>query len=65
LTTNANKHRSGDYVPVNAFRLGWEPRWDSEAKLLDSIDDEITAAQEVRPIKSSIYDALHSKQLEK
>ncbi|KPM43739.1 hypothetical protein AK830_g2771 [Neonectria ditissima] len=32
-------------VPVNAYKLGWQPQW-NEKMLLESVDDEIQAARE-------------------
>ncbi|KAM0229278.1 hypothetical protein ACHAP5_011702 [Fusarium lateritium] len=32
---------NGDLVPVNGDKLGWKPKWDSEEKLLDLLDQEI------------------------
>ncbi|KPM41084.1 hypothetical protein AK830_g5461 [Neonectria ditissima] len=48
---------SGEMVPVNAYKLGWKPKWDEE-KFLGSIDDEIQAVQELDTVKMSIFDSL-------
>ncbi|KAJ3535359.1 hypothetical protein NM208_g1129 [Fusarium decemcellulare] len=50
----------GDLVPVNAFKLGWKPKWD-EKRFLDSIDDEIAAVEELDTIKMSLFDSMDSK----
>ncbi|KAK7409252.1 hypothetical protein QQX98_008562 [Neonectria punicea] len=48
---------SGDMVPVNAYKLGWKPKWDEE-RFLGSIDDEIQAVQELDTVKMSLFDSL-------
>ncbi|KAK7409299.1 hypothetical protein QQX98_008539 [Neonectria punicea] len=48
-----NERRSTELVPVNAYRLGWQPRW-SETMLLDSVDDEIRSVQETDKAKAVI-----------
>jgi hypothetical protein len=44
-------------VPVNAFKLGWTPKWD-EQKMLLSLDDEIDAVIESEEIKPTIFSSL-------
>ncbi|KAF2238758.1 hypothetical protein EV356DRAFT_528666 [Viridothelium virens] len=46
---------SGQLVPVNAYRLGWQPKWDEET-FLASLDDEIQAVQELDTVKSTVFD---------
>ncbi|XXG95183.1 hypothetical protein Hte_001443 [Hypoxylon texense] len=46
---------SGELVAVNAYRLGWQPKWDEE-RFLDSIDDEVQAVLELDNIKPSLFD---------
>ncbi|CAM1505956.1 Fc.00g115930.m01.CDS01 [Cosmosporella sp. VM-42] len=48
---------SGDLVPVNARRLGWQPKWDQD-RFLASIDDEIEAGLELDTVKNTLFDAL-------
>ncbi|KAF2251858.1 NAD(P)-binding protein [Trematosphaeria pertusa] len=50
---------SGDLVPVNAYRLGWKPKWDEE-QFLASIDDEVQAVLELDTVKATIFDLLTS-----
>lgn len=52
-----NKIYSGKMVPVNAFKLGWTPKWD-EQKMLLSLDDEIDAVIESEEIKPTIFSSL-------
>ena len=55
----SNKDLSGDLVAVNAYKLGWQPKWDQE-RFLNSIDDEITAVQELDTVKPTLYESLLS-----
>ncbi|KAM0424376.1 hypothetical protein ACHAPT_010524 [Fusarium lateritium] len=48
---------SGRLVPENAFKLGWQPKWD-EKRFLDSLDDEIKAVQQLDTVKMSLFDSL-------
>ncbi|KAJ4364960.1 hypothetical protein N0V83_008576 [Neocucurbitaria cava] len=48
---------TGELVPVNANRLGWEPKWDKE-RFLESIDDEVQAVLELDTVKATVFDAL-------
>lgn len=50
---------SGELVPVNAYQLGWQPKWDKE-RFLESMDDEIEAVQELDKVKASVFDLLAS-----
>ena len=50
-------HR-GKMVPVNAFKLGWTPKWD-EQKMLLSLDDEIDAVLESEEIKPTIFSSFN------
>lgn len=55
----ADEWPSGDLVPVNAYRLGWKPKWDEE-QFLASIDDEVQAVLELDTVKATIFDLLTS-----
>ncbi|KAL9083685.1 MAG: hypothetical protein Q9165_008413 [Trypethelium subeluteriae] len=46
---------SGQLVPVHAYRLGWQPKWDEE-RFLESLDDEIQAVQDLDTVKATIFD---------
>ncbi|CRG90930.1 hypothetical protein PISL3812_07977 [Talaromyces islandicus] len=48
---------SGDLVPINAYRLGWEPKWTME-RFLDSMDDEIQAVLDLDKGQTSIFGVL-------
>lgn len=48
---------TGDLIPVNAFKLGWQPIW-TEGMLLESIDDEVQAALESDNVNMTLFDAL-------
>ncbi|KIX01887.1 uncharacterized protein Z518_07826 [Rhinocladiella mackenziei CBS 650.93] len=48
---------SGDIVAENAYRLGWQPKWD-EKRYLESMDDEIQAVQELDTVKPTIFASL-------
>ncbi|OTA57508.1 hypothetical protein K449DRAFT_437377 [Hypoxylon sp. EC38] len=50
---------SGQLVPVNAYRLGWQPKWDKE-RFLESLDDEVQAVLELDTIKPTLFDSLLS-----
>ncbi|KAF2181555.1 NAD(P)-binding protein [Zopfia rhizophila CBS 207.26] len=50
---------TGDLVPVNAYKIGWQPEWTEERYLAD-IDAEVQAALDLDMIKSSRYDTLLS-----
>ncbi|ESU09649.1 hypothetical protein FGSG_03560 [Fusarium graminearum PH-1] len=53
---------SGQLVPENVYALGWKPKWDSEEKFLNQIDDEIKDVQELDTVKMSLFDSLVSEQ---
>ncbi|KZL68076.1 nad dependent epimerase dehydratase family protein [Colletotrichum incanum] len=44
-------------LPVNAYKLGWTPKWD-ESRFMESIDDEVQAALELDTGATSLYDSL-------
>ncbi|KEF57066.1 uncharacterized protein A1O9_07256 [Exophiala aquamarina CBS 119918] len=49
---------SGDIIPVNPFRLGWQPTW-TEERFLGNMDEEIRATLEQGDkFKSTLYDSL-------
>ncbi|KAE9369114.1 hypothetical protein N431DRAFT_469048 [Stipitochalara longipes BDJ] len=48
---------SGEFVAMNAYHLGWQPKWDKE-RFLDSMDDEIQAVQELEKVNTTVFDAL-------
>ncbi|KAI0149688.1 NAD(P)-binding protein [Hypoxylon sp. NC0597] len=48
---------SGQLIPVNAYRLGWQPKWDQE-KFLESMDDEVQAVLELDTVKPTLFDSM-------
>ncbi|KAF2803422.1 NAD(P)-binding protein [Mytilinidion resinicola] len=48
---------TGQLVPVNAYRLGCQPKWD-EKRFLESMDDEIRAVQELDKVKDTVFDSI-------
>ncbi|KAI9704644.1 MAG: hypothetical protein M1820_005392 [Bogoriella megaspora] len=48
---------SGEFVPVNAYELGWRPKWD-EKRFMESLDDEIQAVLELDTVKPSVFATL-------
>lgn len=46
---------SGDLVPINAYRVGWQPKWTLEM-FLNSLDDEIQAVLDLDKGQTSIFD---------
>jgi hypothetical protein len=48
---------SGQQVAVNPYLLGWQPKW-NQKRFLDSIDDEIQAALDDKPLKSTLFDTI-------
>ncbi|KAF2664223.1 NAD(P)-binding protein [Microthyrium microscopicum] len=52
---------SGQLVPVNAYRLGWQPKWDKE-RFLKNIDDEVQAVLDLdkTKVKTTVFDSLLS-----
>jgi hypothetical protein len=53
---------SGQLVPANVYELGWKPKWDSEEKFLNQIDDEIKDVQELDTVKMSLFDSFVTEQ---
>ncbi|KAH8690119.1 hypothetical protein BGW36DRAFT_433072 [Talaromyces proteolyticus] len=49
---------SGNATPVNAYRLGWQPKWTQE-KFLESIDDEVQAVLDFDIGNTNIFKVLH------
>ncbi|CAG7562415.1 unnamed protein product [Fusarium equiseti] len=52
----------GQLIPTNVYDLGWKPKWDSEEKFLNLIDDEIKDVQELDTVKMSLFDSLVAEQ---
>ncbi|RFN53622.1 hypothetical protein FIE12Z_2103 [Fusarium flagelliforme] len=52
----------GQLIPTNVYKLGWKPKWDSEEKFLNLIDDEIKDVQELDTVKMSLFDSLVAEQ---
>ncbi|KIW09780.1 hypothetical protein PV08_11880 [Exophiala spinifera] len=49
---------SGDIIPVNAFNIGWQPKWTAES-FLGSMDEEIKAVLEQGDkFKSTLYNSV-------
>ncbi|KAH8200806.1 hypothetical protein TruAng_005043 [Truncatella angustata] len=48
---------SGEFGPINAYRLGWQPKWD-EKKFLENMDDEVSAVQELDTVDTTIFHEL-------
>ncbi|CAG9986513.1 unnamed protein product [Clonostachys byssicola] len=48
---------TGQQVAVNPYLLGWQPKW-NQKRFLDSIDDEIQAALDDKPLKSTLFDTI-------
>ena len=44
-------------IPVNAYKLGWQPKWD-EKRFLDGLDDEVEDVLALDTVKASVFDAL-------
>jgi hypothetical protein len=53
---------SGDLDPANGTELGWRPRWDSEQKCLDHIDQEIKDVEELDTVRMGLFDTLIAEQ---
>lgn len=49
---------SGELVPVNGDKLGWKPKWDSEEKFLDLIDQEIDDILKLDTAGTSLFNDL-------
>ncbi|CAI6092743.1 unnamed protein product [Clonostachys chloroleuca] len=45
---------TGQQVAVNPYLLGWQPKW-NQKRFLDSIDDEIQAALDEKPLESTLF----------
>ncbi|KAI1137283.1 NAD(P)-binding protein [Hypoxylon sp. FL0543] len=52
---------TGKLVPVNAYRLGWQPKWDQE-RFVGSVDDEVQAVLDLDTVKPTLFDALLRQQ---
>ncbi|VUC32934.1 unnamed protein product [Clonostachys rosea] len=48
---------TGQQVAVNPYLLGWQPKW-NQKRFLDSIDDEIQAALDDKPLASTLFDTI-------
>ncbi|CAH0057299.1 unnamed protein product [Clonostachys solani] len=48
---------TGQQVAVNPYLLGWQPKW-NQKRFLDSIDDEIQAALDDKPLQSTLFDTI-------
>ncbi|KAH7236700.1 uncharacterized protein BKA55DRAFT_597254 [Fusarium redolens] len=53
---------SGDLDPANGIELGWRPKWDSEQKCLDHIDQEIKDVEELDTVRMGLFDTLIAEQ---
>lgn len=49
--------RSGQVVAVNAYSIGWRPKWD-EKRFLENMDDEVQSVQELDTVQNSVFDNL-------
>ncbi|SPJ78952.1 uncharacterized protein FTOL_07343 [Fusarium torulosum] len=52
---------NGDLVPVNGDKLGWKPKWDSEDKFLNLLDQEIDDILKLDTVGASPFDDLIKK----
>jgi hypothetical protein len=50
---------AGDPVPVNPYKIGWQPEW-TEERFLELIDAEVQAALDFDTVKTSRYETLLS-----
>ncbi|KAH7016148.1 uncharacterized protein B0I36DRAFT_277426 [Microdochium trichocladiopsis] len=50
---------SGQQIPINAYQIGWQPKWD-EQRFLEGMDDEIKAALESDTVPATLFDKLLS-----
>jgi hypothetical protein len=57
----ADSESSGEMVPLNAYRLGWRPKWDEE-RMMESLDDEIQAVQDLDIVKPTLFNTLVSEE---
>jgi hypothetical protein len=46
---------SGGLQPINAYRLGWQPKWD-EQMFLNRADEEVQAILDGNTIRTSIFE---------
>ncbi|GKU21468.1 unnamed protein product [Fusarium langsethiae] len=53
---------SGQLIQTNVYALGWKPKWDSEEKFLNQIDDEINDVQKLDTVKMSLFDSMVAEQ---
>ncbi|KAI1448839.1 NAD(P)-binding protein [Annulohypoxylon stygium] len=44
----------GDFVPVNAYQLGWKPQWDQQ-RFLNSMEEEVQAVLDLDTIKPTLF----------
>ncbi|KAI1087270.1 NAD(P)-binding protein [Rostrohypoxylon terebratum] len=44
----------GDFVPVNAYQIGWKPQW-YQQKFLDSMDDEVQSVLDLDTVKPTLF----------
>jgi hypothetical protein len=56
LDRKSNECLSGEFVVVNAYQLGWQPRWDKK-RFLENID-EVAAVLELHKFNASVFDSL-------
>ncbi|KIL88128.1 hypothetical protein FAVG1_08205 [Fusarium avenaceum] len=52
---------NGDLVPANGDKLGWKPKWDSEEKFLDLLDQEIDDILKLDTAGTSLFNDLLKK----
>lgn len=55
----SNETHSGDLVPVNGPRIGWQPKWD-EKQYLESLDQEIQDVLDLDVLQPSTFNTLIS-----
>ncbi|KAE8451665.1 hypothetical protein EG329_003122 [Mollisiaceae sp. DMI_Dod_QoI] len=48
---------SGQQIPINAYQIGWQPKWDKQ-RCLESMDDEINAVLEFDTVPVTLFDKL-------
>ena len=44
-------------VAVNAYKIGWKPKWD-ENRSLECMDDEVVAVLELDTVETSVFSTL-------
>lgn len=57
MDTFSNEWLSGQLVPMNAYRLGWQPKWDEE-RFLENLDGEVQAVLELDTVTPTVFDVL-------